>query len=444
VSWRDLCGAKLVSVDAAIDRICSGSTVAVAPYNCTPHTLCSSLEARARQTGLENIRIEHFGAQRQWTAPDLRSAFLLKDNYATPLNRAACHAGTMEYLPVAAWRSHSVPAGLTVHPDFFLVPVSPPDSDGICSFGPGVWFSPTMVRNARCVIAEIQPDFIRTGGENRVHVDEINFFVEGETRPDKSPDASAGPDDPELAAAVDVICSLVAAELVEDGNTIQIGVGKVSTSVGRHLDFRNDLGVHTELITSGIPELVRRGVVNGKYKTLHPGKVVGSALAELTADELELIDGNPAFELYDFGYTDDLRQLLKLESFVAVNNALAVDLTGQVAAEGWDHRPYTGVGGQTVFMIAGAYSDGGRSVSVLPSSSLPSGGGGRVSRIVPFLAPGTPVTVPRTFVDYVVTEQGIAELRGKTVAERARALCEVAHPDFADELRARAQELYHA
>jgi len=441
VNWRDLCQGKLLSVDEATARIGSGTTVAVAPYHSTPHTLCSDLQRRARQGELGNVRIEHFGSLSHWTAPDWQAAFLLKDNYATPLNRAACHAGTMEYLPVAAWKSHSVPAGLTVHPDFFLLPVSPPDSKGICSFGPGVWFSPTMVRNARCVIAEVQPDFIRTYGENQVHVDEIDFFVEGKRRR-TNPTAERA--DPELAATVDVICSLVATELVADGNTLQIGVGKVSTSLGAHLDFRNDLGIHTELITTGIPTLVQKGVVNGKYKTLHPGKVVGSALTALDPAELELIDGNPTFELYDFGYTDDLRQLVALENFVAVNNALAVDLTGQVAAEGWDHRPYTGVGGQTVFMIAGAYSEGGRSVSVLPSSSVPSSGGSRLSRIVPVLAPGTPVTVPRTFVDYVVTEYGIAELRGKTLAERAHAISEIAHPDFSDELRTRARELYRA
>jgi acyl-CoA hydrolase len=158
--------------------------------------------------------------------------------------------------------------------------------------------------------------------------------------------------------------------------------------------------------------------------------------------ELEMIDNNPTFELYDFGYTDDLRRLIQLENFVAVNNALAVDLTGQVAAEAFDHRPYTGVGGQTVFMLAGAYSTGGKSVSVLPSSSIPSSGGNRFTRIVSHHAPGTPITVPRTYVDYVVTEFGIAELRGKTTAERARAMISIAHPDFRDQLEDEAKRLY--
>jgi 4-hydroxybutyrate CoA-transferase len=148
-----------------------------------------------------------------------------------------------------------------------------------------------------------------------------------------------------------------------------------------------------------------------------------------TQFEMTIHHENPAFELYDFGHTDDLRRLIQLDHFVAVNNAMVVDPTGQVSAEAFDHRPYTGVGGQTVFMLAGAYSPNGKSISVLPSSSVPSSGGQeRLTRIVPTLAPGTPVTVPRTYVDFVVTEFGIAELRGKTVQERARALCEIAHP----------------
>ena len=173
--------------------------------------------------------------------------------------------------------------------------------------------------------------------------------------------------------------------------------------------------------------------------------MVGSAFVSMPREEMLKVHENPTFELYDFGYTDDLRRLIQLENFVAVNNAMVVDLTGQVSAEAFDHRPYTGVGGQTVFMLAGAYSPGGKSISVVPSSSVPSTGAGeRVTRIVASLEPATPVTVPRTYVDFVVTEFGVAELRGKTTQERARALCEIAHPDFRDALRDEARRLYQA
>jgi 4-hydroxybutyrate CoA-transferase len=236
----------------------------------------------------------------------------------------------------------------------------------------------------------------------------------------------------------------VASELIKDRDTLQIGVGTVSSPLALYLGERKDLGIHTEVLTGGIVDLVRRGVVTGKYKTTHPFKVVATAIAALSREEMLEIHENPVFELYDFGYMDDLRNLVQLNNFVAVNNALLVDLTGQVAAESIDHRMYSGVGGQTVFMVAAAYSAGGRSVSVLPSSSIKSATGERVSRIVPMLPQGCGVTVPRTFVDYVVTEHGIATLRGKTMKERARELVAISHPDFRADLARRATELYSA
>ncbi len=441
MSWRDRVRGKLVPLEQAMACVRSGDVVGVAPFTCTPHTLCRGLSAHARRAGLSKLRIDHPASLFAWTGPEQRGVFELHDNYATPPNRAACHAGEMEYLPVSVWRAHEMPAGFTPDPDVYLVPVSPPNERGYCSFGPGVWMSGTAVRHAKCVIAEVHEDFIRTFGENYVHVDQIDWFVEAEQQTGFG--APPGPPiSEEERSAVEVICNLVAAELVHDGDTLQMGVGTVSASLGPFLEFRNDLGIETELITGGIAELVEKGVVTGRHKSTHPFKVVGSALVALEPAELRRIHENPVFELYDFGYTDDLRRLIQIERFVTVNNALAVDLTGQVAAEAFDHRMYTGVGGQSVFMIAGAYSPGGRSVSVLPSSALPTGSTQRVSRIVAGLPPGTPVTVPRTFVDSVVTEHGIADLRGRSVRERASALIEIAHPEFRAELRSQARRLY--
>jgi 4-hydroxybutyrate CoA-transferase len=444
MDWRSRCGTKLVSLDEAVGHVQSGQVVSASPYTASPMTLCEGLAERGRRGELENVRIEHLASAFCWTEPELRGVFRLRDNYATPANRAGCQAGETDYLPIGLFRSHELPAGLTASPDVYLVPVSPPDAKGFCSFGPGVWSSPTAIRAAKLVVAEIQEDFIRTGGENYVHVDQVDFFVEG-----VSP--AGGPPLPAPSAEeidqVEAICTQVAVELINDGDTLQTGVGTVSASLGRFLDFRNDLGIQTELIAGGMADLVANGNVTGMRKAIHRGKVVGSAFVSLPREEMLQIHENPAFELYDFGYTDDLRRLIQLDNFVAVNNAMVVDLTGQVSAEAFDHRPYTGVGGQTVFMLAGAYSPNGKSISVLPSSSTPSSGtevGKRVTRIVATLDPGTPVTVPRTYVDFVVTEFGIAELRGKTVQERARALCDIAHPDFRDALRDRARELYNA
>ncbi len=442
MDWKTRLGPKLIPLEKAVGLVESGQTLGVSPYTSSPVTLCEGLKARAREKGdLRDVRVEHLAALVGWTDPEFRGVFTLVDNYATPPNRVACHAGDSEYLPVGLWRAHEVPDGVSSEPDVFFVPVSPPDERGYCSFGPGVWMSPTAVRGAKIVVAEVQERFIRTGGENFVHVDEIDWFVEGQEPP--APPPQPPPTDEEVAQ-VEAICTSVAVELVNDGDTLQMGVGTVSASLGRFLDFRNDLGIQTELITGGITDLVEAGNVTGLRKSIHRGKVVGSAFVAMPPEELARVDGNPVFELYDFGFTDDLRRLIHLDNFVAVNNAMVVDLTGQVSAEAFDHRMYTGVGGQTVFMLAGAYSPGGKSVSVVPSSSVPSTGSERVTRIVPTLAPGTPVTVPRTYVDFVVTEFGVAELRGKTVKERARALCGIAHPDFRDELRDHAKRMYGA
>jgi 4-hydroxybutyrate CoA-transferase len=442
MDWRQRLGKKLTDLETAVSHIESGQTIAAAPFTSSPATLCHGLMERGRKGEIENVNVHHLASAVCWTEPEFEGVFRLRDNYATPANRAACHEGRTDYLPIGFFRSHELPDGVVQEPDAFLVPVSPPNEGGYCSYGPGVWMSPTMVQRAKLVVAEVQEDFIRTGGENFVHVNEIDWFVEGEAPLGAPP--TAPPSDEEVAQ-VEAICTSVAVELVNDGDTLQMGVGTVSASLGNFLDFRNDLGIQTELITGGITDLVENGNVTGLRKQIHRGKVVGSAFVAMPPSEMRRVHENPSFELYDFGHTDDLRRLIQLENFVTVNNAMVVDLTGQISAEAFDHRPYTGVGGQTVFMLAGAYSPGGKSVSVVPSSSVPSTGDGqRVTRIVPTLAPGTPVTVPRTYVDFVVTEYGIAELRGKTVQERARALCEIAHPDFRDTLRDHARSLYHA
>jgi acyl-CoA hydrolase len=428
-----------MTAEQAVKRVQPGDTVAVAPFTCTPHTLCRALLGRVRSGDLRDIRVDHPASLSPWCEPDVIDGIELHDNYATPFNRAAVHAGTVEYLPIGLWKTDTVPDGFTARPDVFLVPVSPPDRLGWCSFGPGVWLSGTLSRNAALVIAEVHEDFIRTGGENHVHIDRLDLVVEADTPTGGTPPP---PLSDEEIAAVEVICTLVAAELINDGDTIQMGVGTVSAALGMYLDGKEDLGIQTELITGGIVDLVERGVVTGNRKTIHPRKVVGSACAALAPEELARIDGNPVFELYDFGHTDDLRRLIQVENFVTVNNALQIDLTGQVSAESIGQQMYTGVGGQTVFMIAGAYSPGGKSVSVTPSSSVLSSTGRRVSRIVPTLDPGGVVTVPRTYVDHVVTEQGIAELRGRTIKERARALLEVSHPDLRPQLEEDARRLY--
>ncbi len=303
--------------------------------------------------------------------------------------------------------------------------------------------NPTFADNSRVIIAEVDERAIRTAGENRIHVDRIERLVD----PDPTVSAKvraamtrAQDRTEEETAAAEVICTLVGMELVRDGDTVQIGAGAISAALAPYLTHRKELGIHTELLPGGVTDLVEQGVVTGERKVTHPGKVVATGAALIPREELDYIDGNPAFELYDFTASDD-PDLLNLESrLVAVNNAMQVDLTGQVNAEAVGPWPYTGPGGQTAFAMAAAHSEDGRSVIVLPASYLRDGE--RRSRIVLSLDEGAPVTVPRSAVDNVVTEWGIATLRGKTIRQRIGELLAVAHPDCQPQLREEAQRLY--
>ena len=427
MNWREMVSDRLVSPAEAVREVKSGDTVAIAAINCTPYTLCQALYDRRPE--LSEVRIDHPAPLFPWVQPGDESPFTLHDLYATPADRQMANAGRLEYHPVARWRADLPPDGFAARPDVYMLPVSPPDRHGYCSFGPGVFFSPTFCRSAATVIAEVHENFIRTGGDNYVHVSQLDRLCEAAA---PTGALAVAPRSEEENLVTEVIGTLVAAELVKDRDTIQIGIGTIASAMGAFLGEKKDLGIQTEIITGGIAELVRQGVVTGRYKTRHQGKVVAS-IALVPEDELAIIDGNPAFELYEFGYIDDVRYLMQQDNLVAINNALQIDLTGQVAAETIGSMIWSGVGGQTAFSIAANYSSGGRSVTVLPSTSMVEGQ--RVSRIVPTLPGGAAVTVPRTMVDYVVTEYGIAHLRGKSLRERAQELIAIAHPDFQAELK---------
>jgi len=427
VRWRE----RLVTATEALRVVRAGDSVAVASFSNMPYTLCRALVARAGELG--GVRVDHLASLFPWDA----DAFALTTNYATAADRVAVNAGRVGYLPISHWHADALPPGVSPTPDVYLVPVSPPDAAGRCSFGTGAWFSPVYCRAACTVIGEVHEDFIRTGGDSWAPVERFRYLV---TADQPTGMATTAPRTEEETAATEVICTLVAHELVRDRDTLQIGIGTVSSALGLYLDHRHDLGVQSEAITAGIPSLVRKGVVTGRHKVLHPGVVVGSFMTGLTPEDLAFVDGHPGFALYSFGTTDDVTVLVGERNLTAVNNALLVDLTGQVASEGIGTQLWSGVGGQAAFAIAAAYSPGGRAIFVLPSVHRTAEG--LRSRIVPVLPPGTPVTLPRGFVDHVVTEHGIATLGGKTLRQRVGELVAVAHPDFRAELRAEATRLY--
>jgi len=432
--WRAHYTSRMVSADEAVSHIKSGDRIALSIAQASPFTLCAALAGRLME--LEDVVLNHGAALVNWDLPGLGERFRLESMYLTPFDRPIFYRGAAEFTPVSYYRTGVLPPAVDNF-NVYLMTVSPPDDRGYCNFGEIQIMSKLLARNASLVIAEIDPKSVRIGGDNSIHVSEIDWFVERQVA---LPDTPLPQPSEEEKRIVATICQIVAKELVPDRATIQIGVGSCSGMLAYHLGDKHDLGMQTEIIPFNTANLVRDGVVTGKYKKLFAGRVVGSAFAILTPRaELEYANGHPAFQLYDFNFTDDIRLIAREDGIICVNNALAIDLTGQANSESIGHQMYTGTGGQTAFAIGGSLA-GGKSIIVTPSSSMVKGE--RVSRIVAGLPPGSVITTPRTFTHYVVTEYGMATLIGKSIRERARELIAVAHPDFRSELTAEAKRMY--
>ncbi len=435
-NWRAQLGSKLVAPETAIAHIKSGDRITLSIAQGTPFTLCAALAGRLME--IENVVVNHSAALFNWDLPGIGERFRLESFYLSPIGRELFGAGPGEFVPVSYYREGTLPPGLENF-NVYLLTVSPPDEQGMVNFGDIQIMSKLLARSANLVIAEIDPNSVRIGGDNSLHISEINWFVE------RAADAPAIPLTPppvpeEERRVVEAICGAVARELIPDRATIQVGVGSTSGALMSHLTGHHDLGMQTEIIPWGTANLVRDGVITGKYKKLFPGLVVGSGFAVGTPrEQLEYADGNPVFQLYDFNFTDDIRLIAREDGLISINNALAVDLTGQVGSESIGPRMYTGTGGQIAFGI-GSSMAGGTSIIILPATAMSQGK--RLSRITTSLAPASVFTLPRTFVHYVVTEFGIATLKGKSLRERAREMIAVAHPDFRAELTAEATRMY--
>jgi 4-hydroxybutyrate CoA-transferase len=432
--WRAQLGARLVGADEAVSQINSGDRVCLSIAQATPFELCPSLAGRLME--LENVVVNHGAAVMNWDLPGLGERFRLESMYLSPYDRAIYHRGAADFTPIQYYRAGHLPPALDNF-NVYLMTVSPPDVHGYCNFGEAQIMSKLLARNAKLVIAEIDKNSIRVGGDNSIHISEIDYFVE---RTMELPAIALPQPGEEEARNIATVCATVAKELIPDRATLQIGVGSMSGMLCKHLLDHHELGMQTEIIPLHTAPLVEAEVLTGKHKKLFPGLVVGSGIAPLTPrEELDFIDGNPAFALYDFNTTDDIRFVAQEEGLISVNNAMAVDLTGQTNGESIGPLMYTGTGGQTAFVVAACLA-GGKTVIVVPSSSIVQGK--RVSRIVPMLDAGSVVTSPRGFVHHVVTEYGIANLKGKSIRNRIDELVSIAHPDFRSELRAEAKRLY--
>jgi 4-hydroxybutyrate CoA-transferase len=319
-----------------------------------------------------------------------------------------------------------------------LTEVSPPDEKGFCSFGQSVWNKKRQIREGKIVIAEVNKNLIRTYGDNFIHVSEIDYFVEHISSGSAPAMGSlAGRTKRDPAPYLKDVAGYVS-ELINDGDTIQIGVGRTTEPLVLMgmLEGKHDIGYHSEATPPGVITLVKQGVINGSRKTINPGKVTVTSVGGGSKEEMEWAHNNPLFQLVEVDYLEDISVIAANDNMVAVNNALVIQLDGQITAESIGRRLLSAAGGQTAFVVGALMSKGGRSITVLPSTSR------GLSRIVSTFEPGTVVTIPRNLADYVVTEYGIARLRGKPLKERAQELIAIAHPDFRTDLRKEAAELF--
>lgn len=438
--WQDDYKRKLVTVEEAISIVKSGNRVALSTASDgEPQALCEALAARFGELKDVEIHIGYPVTDFGWYQPGWEESFKVAlVNYSSALGRQMMQKGIGDYIPLLyslQGKPESEGRPGVKSTDVFLTRVTPPDKHGFCCFGPALWSKRWYSRSARTVIAEVDKTLIRTYGDSLIHVSEIDYFVEHISPPPQF----IPPETKEYMRAI----GHYVGTLVKDGDTIAIGAGEI----GRNLvsqgifDNKHDLGYFAENLVPGIVRLVKEGIVTGKNKTRHQGKVVCNNFLHGDSfrhpEELAFIDNNPVFELYPQEYVVNIRTVADHDNIVAINGTLAVDLTGQIASESVGPAMFAGAGGQPSFAIGSVLAKGGRSIIVLPSTTSD----GKTSRIVPFFLPGTIVTVPRTFADYVVTEYGIASLLGKSQRQRAQELIAIAHPDFRQEIQKQVQKL---
>jgi acyl-CoA hydrolase len=419
---------KLVSAAEAVSVITSRDRVFVHTAVAAPQRLVEAMAARAPE--LRHVEVCHLHTEgaAPYAHPDLSESFSVRAFFVGANMRKAVANGEADYVPVFLSEVPALFERGVLPLDVAMVQVSPPDRHGICSLGVSVDASLAAVQNARHVIAEINPHMPRTHGDGFLHVEDIDFATEVDAPLHETP----RPVLTDVERAIGRHC----ASLVEDGATLQMGIGAIPDAVLAALDGHRGLGVHTEMFSDGVIDLVESGVITGEHKRKHPGKLVGSFLMG-TRRLYDFVDDNPTVAMLAADYVNDTAVIRKNPRVTAINSAIEVDLTGQVAADSIGTRQYSGVGGQMDFIRGASLSEGGKPIIALPSATRRG-----ESRITPLLKSGASVVTTRAHVQYVVTEYGVANLYGKSLRERARTMIEVAHPDHREALEAAAYERF--
>jgi acyl-CoA hydrolase/GNAT superfamily N-acetyltransferase len=425
--WREKYRDRLTTPSEALRLVRRGCSVFIGSGAAVPRLLVAELAAMSND--LANVRLIH--SLTLALTPYMESEFgdLFRHDalFIGPEVRDAVCQGRADYTPVFLSEVPTLFASKGIHLDVALIQVSPPDDAGRCSYGVSVDVVKPAAESARHVVAEVNPRMPRTLGDSFIHVDQISAMVENDSPLPEL--ASPTPDEVSLKIGRNV------ASLVEDGDTIQLGISKIARSIAPFLESRQDLGVHTELVSDWVIDLMRSGVVTNRRKTLDRGKVVTSFCLGTRA-LYDFVDNNRDFRFCPCDYTNDPSIISQQENMVAINSALEIDLTGQVCSDSLGQVFYSGLGGQVDFIRGAARAEGGKPIIAMPSTAA----GGVVSRIVPALSRGAGVMITRGDVYYVVTEYGVAYLHGKNVRERVLALISIAHPKFREQLLEEAKD----
>jgi 4-hydroxybutyrate CoA-transferase len=429
MDWKSDYDRKRVSAAEAMKCVKSGDRVVFAHACGEPLELVDALVARASE--LKHVEINHMVAmgKGEYCKPELADSFFHKSLFVGASTRDAVNDGRGDYIPVFF---HEIPRLFSegyLPPDVVLIHVSPPDKHGFCSFGVSVDYTKPAAQVAKTVVAQVNPNMPRTHGDSFIHVSEIDLIVESEQPILELQRPRIGPVEEAIGKHI--------AGLVEDGSCLQLGIGGIPDAVLLFLHEKNDLGIHSEMFSEGVVDLYDEGVITNRCKTLNRDKMVANFLMG-TRRLYDFVDDNPAVNMFPVNYVNDPYVIGQNDRVVAINSAIQVDLMGQVVADTMGAVQFTGIGGQVDFVRGAARSRDGKAIIALPATAKK----GAVSRIVAALSPGTAITTMRADVDYIVTEHGVAHLRGMGLRERAEALIAIADPAFRDQIREEAAGVY--
>jgi acetyl-CoA hydrolase len=430
MSWTDQYKQKVVTAEEAVKAVKSGDRIFLTGNCSVPKKILSALVDRASE--LKDVEINQaltIGSA-DYVSPEMEGHIRVNTMFISHNTRQAVQEGRADFTPVLLSEFPLLFKNKVLPVNVAFVHLSPPDPHGYCSFGVEVGLSKSPAESAEIIIAEVNEQMPRTLGDTFIHVSAIDYIVPVDY---ELSELAMGGDNP--TDTVKSIASYIA-ELIPDEATMQMGIGAIPDAVLKHLFDKKDLGIHTELFSDGVIDLVEAGVITNAKKTLHPGKIIAGFILG-TKRLYDWVHNNPLIEFLRTEYVNDPFVISQNNRMVAVNSAIEIDLTGQICADSIGTKLYSGVGGQLDFIYGASRSKGGVPIIALPSTAKD------FSRIVTTLKQGAGVITTRNHVYYVVTEYGVAALYGKTIRERAQALINISHPQFRDELTKEATDLHY-